>query len=191
MRKLLLPVLVFLIACNSKKDDKKPEKNENTDYLVTMDGIGPLTTEMTQQEIEKVLNKKIPLNNPNDTTSGSWEDTATVEYKEAELKLSFVRTYGATDSFYMRVTGMKTSSPLCKTNSGLGVGSSKQQIIDTYDDHVLLIDPDFEDTTYTRRSRSRYTINVRVDWEGPEIRFFLKDNKVYAIEVTSFHDDAE
>lgn len=188
MRKLLTPLLLVLLACNSKPG---VTKNENTDYLVSLDGIGPVTTSMTQEELEKLLTKKIPLTNPQDTVSGSWEDSALVQYKEAGLHLGFVRTYINEDSFYMRVTGIKTSSPLCKTVSGIGIGSGKQQIIDAYENYLLYIIPDYEDTTYTTRSKTLLTINVREDREGREIAFYLKDNKVYAISVGTFFDDSE
>lgn len=189
MRKLLLPVLIFLTACNSKQDDKK---NENTDYLITLEGIGPVKTDMAQEELEKLLNKKVPLTNLTDTVSGSWEDSARIQYKDADIKLSFVRTQTKTiDSFYMRITRMETSSPLCKTQNGIGIGASKQQIIDAFDNYLLLIAPEYEDTTYTTRSKTMYSIKVRESWEGGEIIFYLKNKKVYSIKVGNFYDDSE
>ena len=55
---------------------------QNNDYLVSLDGIGTLKLGMKQVEVEKVLNKKIPLTNPSDTISGSWQDSAKVKYKK-------------------------------------------------------------------------------------------------------------
>jgi hypothetical protein len=189
MRKLLPALLIVLAACGSKND--QPDKNVNTDYLVSLDGIGPVKTEMSQDELEKLLNKKIPLTNPRDTISGSWMDSAFIKYKEADIRLTFVRTYTANDSFYMRMIDMETRSPLCKTKNGIGIGSSKQQIINAFEDLMLFMEPDFEDTTYTTRSKTLYSIKARENREGREIAFYLKDNKVYAIIVGSFHDDSE
>lgn len=188
MRTLLLPLLFFLIACKSKPADKK---NENTDYLLSLEGIGPVKTGMSQADLEKLIGNKIPLTNPQDTVSGSWEDSALIQYKDAPLHLGFVRTYVEEDSFYMRVTGIKTSSPLCKTESGIGIGSGKQQIIDAYDNYMIIMIPDYEDTTYTTRSKSRLSIMVREDREGYEITFYLKDNKVYAMAAGTYYDDEE
>jgi len=192
MRKLLPLLLIVLAACGSKNDEPG-KKNVNDDYLVTLDGIGPVKTDMSQGELEKLLNKKIPLTNPWDTISGSWMDSALIKYKEADLRLTFVRTYAysAPDSFHMRMTDVETSSPLCKTKDGIGIGSGKKQIIDAFEDHLLFIEPDYEDTTYTTRSKSRSTIKAREAREGREIIFYLKDNKVYAIKVGSFYDDSE
>ncbi len=191
MRKFLLPILLFLVACNSKQGGKKMEKNKNTDYLVSLEGIGALKTDMTLTELEKVLQQKVPLTNPTDTVSGSWADSATVQYKDAELKLDFVRTYAytANDSFHMRVTTITTSSPLCKTSSGIGIGASKQEIIDAFDDHLLYLEPGYDNDTVL--SKTLYSVKVRESREGPQIIFYLKNNKVYSIEVGSFFDDAE
>lgn len=189
MRKLLPVLLIVLVACSSKND--QPDKNVNTDYLVSLDGIGPVKTGISQDELEKLLNKKIPLTNPRDTISGSWQDSAFIKYKEADLRLTFVRNYDVADSFYMRITEVQTSSPLCKTKSGIGIGSNKQQIIGAFEDHMLFMEPDFDDTTYTTRSKTLYSIKAREAREGREIVFYLKDNKVYAIKVDSFYDDSE
>lgn len=192
MQRLLFPFLFFLVACGSKQDNNK---NENTDYIVSLDGIGPIKTGMSQAEVEKILNQKIPLTNPTDTISGSWMDSAVVKLKDAELRLSFVRTYAYKDpdSFYMRVNDITTSSPLCKTTGGAGIGLSRQQLIDAFDNYKIYMGPEFimtNDTTW-ERSKTLYSIKVREAREGPQIAFYLKDNKVYSIEVGIYYDDQE
>lgn len=195
MQKLLLPVLLFLAACGSKQSNNTAEKNENSDYIVSLDGIGPVKNGMSQAELEKILNQKIPLTNPTDTVSGSWMDSAVIKWKDAEMHLSFVRTYAYKDldSFHMRVNDIKTSSPLCKTAEGAGIGFTKQQVISTYSDYKIYMGPEFimiNDTTW-ERSKSLYLIRVREAREGPQIVFYLKDNKVHSIEVSTYYDDEE
>ena len=191
MRILLFPFLLLLASCAGKKEENKLVKNENKDYLVSFGGIGNITTDMNQHDLEKLLNQKIPLTNPTDTISGSWTDSARIKYKEGELNLTFVRSYMDVDSFHMRLSGIKTKDEIFKTAEGLGVGSTKQQIIDTYTQHTVILSPDYADTTYTTFSKSLHSINVRQSWEGAEIVFYLKDNKVYAIQVGTFYDDQE
>ena len=152
---------------------------------------------MSQEELEKALQQKIPLTNPTDTISGSWTDSAVIKYKDAELRLTFVRTYAyeARDSFHMRLTEMSTSSPLCKTAGGVGIGSTKQQVINAFDNYRIDMAPEYimtNDTTWGR-SKTPYTNSIREDREGPRIAFYLnrKDNKVYLIEVGTFYDDSE
>ena len=195
MKRLLFLFLLFLAACGSKQEDKKQAKIENTDYLVSLDGIGPVKTGMTQTELEKLIQKKIPLTNPTDTISGSWMDTAIIKFKDVELDLDFVRTYAYTkpDSFHMRVNRITTSNERFKTAGGAGIGSTKKQVIDAFDNYRLYIGPQsimINDTTWGL-SKTLYLISVREDREGPEIVFFLKDNKVYSIEVGTFYDDQE
>lgn len=197
MRRLLLPLLLFLAACGSKQEDTKPGKNENTDYLVSLDGIGPVKTAMSQAELEKVIKQKVLLTNPTDTVTKSWMDSVTIRYKDAELILTFVRTYAYStiDSFHMRVDDVTTRSPLCKTADGIGIGSTKMQVINAFDNYKIYINPEYimvNDTTWGL-SKTQYSISVREDREGPQIVFYLsrKDNKVYSIEVGTFYDDSE
>lgn len=196
MRRFLLPLLLFLAACGAKQEDQKPGNNENTDYLVSLEGIGPIKTGMKQAEVEKIIGQKILLTNPTDTISGSWMDSAIIKYKDAELRLSFVRTYAYADhpdSFHMRVNDIRTSSPLCKTAAGFGIGSTKPEIINGFDTLRIYMNPEsimIDDTTWGY-SKTHYLVQVRQWREGPQIAFYLKDKKVYAIEVGTYYDDQE
>ena len=189
--------LIFIFACKQKQDGPATTKAENTDYLVSLDGIGPVKTGMSQEELEKILGQKIPLTNPTDSSSGSWMDSAIIRYKDAELKLSFVRTYAydKPDSFHMRVNDITSSSSLLKTAGGIGIGSTKKEIVEAFDQYRLYMAPEFvmpNDTTW-ERSKTLYTISVRESREGPQIVFHinLKDKKVYSIEVGTYYDDQE
>ena len=189
--------LIFIFACKQKQDASATKKPENTDYLVSLDGIGPVKTGMSQEELEKILGQKIPLTNPTDSSSGSWMDSAIIRYKDAELKLSFVRTYAydKPDSFHMRVNTIYCNSPLFKTIGGMGIGSTKKEIVEAFDQYRLYMAPEFEmpnDTTW-ERSKTLYSISVREAREGSQIVFHinLKDKKVYSIEVGTYYDDQE
>ncbi len=189
--------LIFIFACKQKQDPSATVKAENTDYLVSLDGIGPVKTGMSQEELEKILGQNIPLTNPTDSSSGSWMDSAIIRYKDAELKLSFVRTYAydKPDSFHMRLNDITTKSPLVKTAGGIGIGSTKKEIVEAFDQYRLYMAPEFimtNDTTW-ERSKTLYSISVREAREGPQIVFHinLKDKKVYSIEVGTYYDDQE
>lgn len=195
MRRYALPFLFLLAACGSKQDNPATVKPENTDYLISLDGIGPVKTEMTLAELETVLKQKIPLTNPKDTSSGSWMDSAFIKIKEADLRLSFVRTYAYKnpDSFHMRVSDMRTSSPLFKTINGIGVGSSRLEVCNAFDNYRIYMGPEtvmINDSTWVQ-SKDLYQVRVREHREGPQIVFYVKDNKVYQVEVGSYYDDQE
>ena len=181
MKKLLLPILFFIAACSNKQPDKK---NENTDLIVDMNGVGTIKLEMKQAELEKLLNKKIPLTNPTDTTSGSWQDSAKINYKGADLLLLFQRNYSSPDIFVMELIRIKTSSPLCKTQAGIAVGSDKLAAITTYQDSALQLQPDVYDST---NSKSIITIHDYHDTRF--IGFQIENKKVTALEMgIRFHD---
>lgn len=188
-------MLLFLAACGSKNDNKAGAKNENTDYLVSMEGIGAVKNDMSQAELEAVLQQKVPLANLTDTISGSWMDTATVNYKGAVLHLQFSRAYGfnaaVPDSFFMRLIEIKTEYARCKTAEGIGIGSTKQDIIDAYPENLLIMEPGYENDTTFNYSKTLYDIKIRKGWEGPQIICYLKNNKIYAFEVSSYFDDSE
>jgi hypothetical protein len=189
MRKLLLPFLIFLAACSSKQDDKKIETNENNEYPVSMDGIGGIKLNMSQEELEKLLNRKIPLTNLTDTVSGSWQDSATIKYKEVDLSLDFQRTYTANDSFHMTVIGIRTSSPLCKTKPGIGVGADKSAIIAAYEDHYMKIIPELDGTNEPGKIRT--SIIIHDEGVTRKLVFHMINKKVVKTETSIFFQDCE
>ena len=191
MRRFFLPWLLLLAACGQQSSTSPTGKNENTDYLVSLEGIGPVKTGMSQAQLEQLLGKKIPLTNPTDTISGSWMDSARVQYKEAELALSFVRSYAyeKPDSFHMRVESLLTRSPLCTTAEGIGIGSTRQQVLRAFENNTIYMGPEYDNDTTV--SKTRFLIHVREFREGPQIVFHLLENKVVAIEVGSYYDDEE
>ncbi|HSU28286.1 MAG TPA: hypothetical protein VLJ68_07890 [Chitinophagaceae bacterium] len=194
MNKIFLPIissLLFITACSNNKGKQPAPVDKNYEYLISMEGIGPVKLEMSQEELEKLLNKKIPLTNPTDTVSGSWQDTATVKYKDIDLKIHFQRNYVKGDSFYMYVIGVETSSPLGKTSSGLSLGADRSTIIDTYENNLILIWPDYlqEDTSSDKK---RYLIDVRDEKQNSrEISFSVVNKKVVSIKAGIHFSDSE
>lgn len=186
-------ILLILVACNGKPKNTQQISAVDSTYLVSMEGIGSIKTGMSQSELEALLQTKIPLTNPTDSISGIWEDTATVRYKNANFLINFVRSYTGSNpgDFYMRVNGIITENSLFKTNSSIGIGSTKQEIMAAYPDKQLFMHPGFDSDTDTVFSKSIYIINIRDDREGPQIVCYLKDNKTNKIEVSSFYDDQE
>ena len=194
MRKIHFPffiTLLFFAACGNNKEEQSSSKktvtiDPNYDYLISMDGIGVVKLDMSQAELEKLLNKKIPLTNPTDTISGSWQDSATVNYKDIVLKIDFQRTYTEQDTFYMRVIAIETSSPLAKTSAGLSIGSDLSTIVDAYENNPIALGPDF--TT----NKTKYLIAVRDEVvNSREIDFYLVNKKVVAIDVVIHFSDSE
>jgi hypothetical protein len=53
---------------------------QNTDYRVSMTGIGTLKIGMSQAEVEKMLNQKFVLRNALDSAT-SWQDSTSAKYR--------------------------------------------------------------------------------------------------------------
>jgi hypothetical protein len=183
-----------LYSCNQK--DKQPntkqsdKKIENTGYTISKDGIGDLKIGLTQAEAEKLLNQLFQFNAIKDS-AGYWQDTVKTKYKEIEVFLYFERQYVNDDSSFMQLAGVETSSPLCKTASGIGIGDEKKTIIAAFDDNPINMGPEFEhvnDSTWLP-SKTKYSINVRDDNYDKELIFHLVNKKVSSLQATLIMGD--
>lgn len=173
MKKLLL---ILLIAIGNKI------AAQNTDYLITAKGIGSLKIGMKKAEVEKVTGKKITLKNLLD--KDGYSDTIKTKYKNIDVLLYLERQYLEEEKYDIVLSGIKTTSPLCKTSTGIGIGDDKIKIINAYENSSIYIWPEFEDDTYTKRSKTKVVISVYNDEDGNTINFSLLNKKVISIEIT-------
>lgn len=161
---------------------------QNTDYIVSMTGIGPLKIGTKKAELEKILNKKLTLRYLADNDSG-YADTIRTKYKSIDITLYLGKEYVDENKTDIILTGIKTSSPLCKTKAGIGIGDDKMKVINAYETNMLNIWPEFEDENYTRRSKTKSVILVYDDESANTIIFHLNNKKVVAFEVTYYEGD--
>ncbi len=174
--------IILFVSCSSKKENKEPKKkNINSDYVISKDGIGDLKIGMTQGEVEKIVGQSFNLKADKD----SWSDTVKVKYKDIDVSLYFMREYVTEDSGYMKLGGLETSSSLCKTADGLGVGDERSTILSSYENNPITMGPDSEmlnDTTWAM-SKIKYSIYVKdTSWEK-EVIFHLINKKVSSLEA--------
>lgn len=177
-----------ILSCNQKSKQpaaKQPDnKTENTGYIINKDGIGDLKVGMTKSEVEKLLGQKFNLKSATDSTV--WQDTALAKYKDLDVSLYFERLYSEENSYDIQLTGVSTSSPLCKTVSGIGIGDEKSAIISAYDNNPIDMGPDYEtinDTTSVP-SKTKYSINVKDDKWDRELVFRLVNKKVASLQAS-------
>lgn len=162
--------------------------SQNSDYIVSLSGIGSLKLDMKQADVEKMLGKKFTLKHINDK-EGSWMDTVLTKYKNTDIKLYFERQYEDDDNFHMILAGMEVANPLFKTAAGIGIGADKMKIVTTYEMSRLSLMPDYTDDTYTSLSKTLSTIYVYNDDSENTLVFHLKNKKVTAIELMRFYGD--
>ena len=182
--------MLIFAACNNNKADKHRTDSDTTnivqnkDYLVSNDGIGELKINMKQTEVEKLLSQQFNFNALKDS-AGYWQDTVKAKYRQIEVSLYFERHYIDDDNSIMQLSGIETSSTLCKTASGIGIGDEKSTIISAYDDNRIYMGPEYEavnDTTWLP-SKTKYSINVQDDKYDKELIFHLTNKKVSSIGV--------
>ena len=161
---------------------------QSNDYLVTMDGIGLLKIGLQKADLEKILNKKITLRYLSDNDSG-FADTIKTKYKNIDVTLYLAKQYNNENKAMIYLRGIRTGSPLCKTNSGIKIGDDKLKVITAYENNILNIWPEYEDENYTRRSKTRSVILASSDDNNNTLIFHLYNKKVVAFEVTYYEGE--
>lgn len=179
MKKLLL-FLVIAITTNASA--------QTTDYVVSMAGIGPFKIGMKKIELEKVLAKKITLHYLSDKDSG-YADTIKTKYKNMDVILYLGKQYVDENKEDIILTGVRSGSALCKTKSGIAIGDDKIKVINVYENNTLYIWPEYEDDTYTRRSKTKSLISISADDSENSIVIHLVNKKVVSFEVLYYEGE--
>ncbi len=172
---------------------------QNKDYTISMNGIGALKLGMNQAQLEKLLNQKIILDNHLDTNNYSYQDTAKLKYKGINVQLEFTRSYYAPNQFRMRLIGIRASSPLCKTATGIGIGSDRLIIIANYNNYHVNIQPGYYSYFGTEKEKGKSTLRILDDaastMDGSDaytMVFYLLNKKVVSFELkASLRDERE
>lgn len=184
---IILFSVFALLSCNQKEKQsgkKQPDKkNENPAYTISKDGLGELKIGMTQTELEKLLGQKLTLKHANDP-GDVWADTATAKYKDIEVSLYFERRYNEDEDIkIMELFAVETTSPLCKTAAGLGIGDERADVLAAFEDNPINMGPEYEqvnDSTWAP-SKIKYSINVKDDKWDRELIFHLVNKKVNSL----------
>jgi len=164
---------------------------QNKDYTISMNGLGSLKLGMNQAQLEKLLNQKLLLDNYLDTINDHNWDTARLKYKGINVQLEFTRSYYAPNVFHMRLIGIRASSPLCKTATGIGIGSDRLKIIAGYDSYHVNIQPGYANYYQTEQGKGKSTLSILDDaastldyWsDAYTMVFYLLNKKVVSFEL--------
>ena len=158
---------------------------QSKDYLLSTDGIGALKLGMPLSDLEKILQKKITLK-VIDVDQVVLTEKIQTKYKNIDVEINLIKRQD-----YIAVDGISSSSSLCKTISGIGIGSTKLQIVNAYEDYNIDILPVFEGDDYSIKSKTKKTIIVKEGTEGYAILFNLVNDKVVSFEIFPDFDDEE
>lgn len=178
MKKILfLLFILFATKANS----------QNKDYLLSLDGIGLIKLGMPLTGLEKLLKTKIVLK-VIDVDSVVLVETIKTKYKGIDVEIDLIKRQD-----YIAVDGISTSSPLCKTVSGIGIGSTKLQVIAAYEGYYIDAEPvyEYEGDEKPKKNKTKSTITVKEDEEGYAIVFTLLNKKVVSFAIYPIYDDEE
>ncbi len=164
---------------------------QNKDYTISMNGLGSLKLGMNQAQLEKLLNQKLILDNHLDTINDFYQDTAKLKYKGITVQLEFNRSYYAPNVFHMRLIGIRASSPLFKTTSGIGIGSDRLKIITAYDSFHVNMQPGYAYYYQTEKGKGKSTLSILDDAastldhlsDAYTMVFYLLNKKVVSFEL--------
>jgi len=139
---------------------------------------------MTTTDLEKLLKQSLVMNHANDTGE-IWVDTATVKYGEIDIDLYFQKMYSEEPANEMELYGLGTSSPLCKTETGLGVGDDRSAILAAYEDNPINMGPEsvMVNDTIWALSKTNYFIYISDDKWDKQLVFRLVNKKVASLEA--------
>jgi hypothetical protein len=137
---------------------------------------------MKKTELEKLINQPIKLTKL--SKKDSYEpDTATCTYNGMEATVVFQKQEVG-EKWEIVVWEVKSSFPQLKTRSGISISDDKLKIIITYEGYMVYIMPEYEDSNYTIKSKTKSTIWLHGDESGKVIIFYLTNNKVTGMSVT-------
>ena len=189
---MALAIVIFASCSSDKKNEnntnKKEKKEVAAEYLVSKDGIGDLKIGLTQAEIEKLLNQPLIMKHAKE--ADTWMDTTTAKYEDIDVTLYFEKQYAEDENSprIMQLSGINTTSPKCRTATGLGIGDDKMSIIEAYDNSPIDLGPEYfmvNDTTW-EPSKTKFYVNVKDDKYDKQLVFKLENKKITALEATLF-----
>lgn len=149
---------------------------------ISMTGIGDIKIGMKKAELEKLTGTKFKLKNL--AQKDGYRDTLNFTHKEIAYQVQIEKSYMEEEKFDITVAEIRASNPKLKTKSGIGIGDDKMKIITTYSDYTIHIMPEYEDDTYTKKSKTKSTVSIYSDETGNQIIFHLTNNKVTAVSVS-------
>jgi hypothetical protein len=166
--KNIIPFLFVVTLVGCKTSEKKV-------VMADFSGIGELKLGMSKAELEKLLGTTITLKKIG--IEETYMETINAKYMDMDMELQLMRS-----DFEDKVAildGVLTTSSSCETKEGIGIGTDRAKIIETYESHLLIINNDTGD-----KNKITSTIKlVNIDNDHECIIFSLVNNKVVSIEV--------
>lgn len=148
-------------------------------FEITTLRIGPINLKMKVEEAEKIAGKKLKVDNDN------YENTNQVNYKGETISIYMYESSEAGKT-HRNIGNISTKSPKFKTKRGMGVGSTKKQLIEAYKDYPdFSLSKSWDDDGKVSKTDSFFSLT---DNDASTILSFEMKNDV-VIQVAVYYND--
>lgn len=141
--------------------------------------IGPFHQKMDIKEADKIAGKKIMADNKNNSPTP-------VNYKGEIINMYVWESSDSENGVNRNIGNISTTSKKFRTKSGLGVGSTKDELIDAYRNFSSFsLYPGWNDDGTINKSESYFTLT---DNDAHSVLSFKMKNNV-VVEVTVYYNE--
>ena len=173
MKKTILLLLIFISISINAQDN----------YDLSTLRIGPFKYGMTKAEMEKIPNAKF--------TSGKdkyGQEATIANYNGEKIELLMSQIYGGENKpNVIGIYNLSTKSPKFKTKSGIGVGNTKDQLLDAYRNYPNYSVNQMWDEKTEKKSTTETSFTLTDSDSYTELFFRLINNVV--VEVTVYMNE--
>ena len=140
--------------------------------------IGGLKYQMTIAEVNKITEKPIKK-----VVNEFGSECKIATYQGAEIYLEGINMYESAVENELKVYGLSTKSPKFRTKSGMGVGSTKTELISTYKDYPNFSVGQSWDSKTEKLSTTDCYFALDGLTAGTKLNFIMKNNIVVKVEI--------
>ncbi len=174
---LLAAVLFFLTAA------AQTPAASSTNVISTM-RMGPFKLNMYKADVEKITGTQLIATDHDD-----YLDTVNVAYSNSNYTLVFNREYNENEKapVKMKLYSIISSNTALKTKSGIGLGSTKAQILAAYDKFDINI---YNDYQYKEKKNAKDKIQYITlqDFDAGTQIMFTTENRVVTQMIVSIYE---
>ncbi len=160
--------------------------SQQGDMEISTMRIGPFKIHMTSGEAETLAGKKLAV----PTEKNDYNGTTIVKYNNELVEISLSDEYGDTGNDNVtkyKVYALATQSPKFRTRSGMGIGSTRDQLIDTYRNFTSFeVYSGWTDEGKASKTESYFVLND-VDAQT-QIIFKMRNNTVVEVRVSIIYE---
>lgn len=152
--------------------------------------MGDFQIDMSQSEVEKLIGKPVILKNDENDPAQTWGNYAQFTHQNVSYKAYFY-PHEEDDVISYKINSIETTSSNIKTLSGLGVGSSLDNLWKAYKNYDVCHHKEWVETEGGEGYERSKTLSVFTLTDNDNQRvlsFHIKNQKVYKIVISEAYE---